>query len=181
MYDYGSTIIAGFEGIARWEDHKNHWPIARQGNYVLWGFSAPMNNMTEAGKRLFVNLLINHSGGPDVPLSQALKKVNYVKPGLFSGRLTAQFTGHRRKFQVQQTGVISAKLSWGGSLPLALILNGPGQVGYYARKDGASPLVIEFNVSEEHIARGTDWQIKISTFEILGSKFIDYKLELSFP
>ena len=48
-----------FERIARWKDYGNYWPIARQGNYLLWGFEASVE-MTEAGKRLFVNVLFNH-------------------------------------------------------------------------------------------------------------------------
>jgi hypothetical protein len=48
-----------FERIARFTNARDNWPIARQGNYLLWGFEASVE-MTEAGKRLFVNVLFNH-------------------------------------------------------------------------------------------------------------------------
>jgi Glycosyl hydrolase family 81 C-terminal domain len=49
-----------FERIARFTNDRDHWPIARTGNYLLWGFEASVDQMTEAGKRLFVNVLVNH-------------------------------------------------------------------------------------------------------------------------
>jgi hypothetical protein len=84
VYDGGSPDIAGFEGIARWSTFPNHWPISRQGNFVLWGFDAPVEQMTDAGKLLFVNLLISHKLRPEAPLSQALKKQEYIQPGAVS-------------------------------------------------------------------------------------------------
>lgn len=182
VYDEGSPTLAGFEGIARWENHANHWPIARQGNYALWGFNTSFNEIKDEGLKLFVNLLVNHKSLPSVPLSQALKKLTYVKSGLIADRLNAQFSGHSWPFQVKKTGRISAKLSYNPTaLSVALILNGPGQVGYYDRVDGSSPLSIEFDVTKDHIVSGTDWQISVKAFEDLGNNIIDYELQLSLP
>lgn len=47
---------------------------------------------------------------------------------------------------------------------LALILNGPGQVGYYERKDGYPPLTLEFEVSKDLVARGSNWKISIVNY-----------------
>jgi Glycosyl hydrolase family 81 C-terminal domain len=55
-----NQIPRRFERIAKWKNSWWHWPIARQGNYLLWGFDASVDQMTEAGKRLFVNVLFNH-------------------------------------------------------------------------------------------------------------------------
>jgi hypothetical protein len=184
IYDEGSPDIAGFEGIARWSNFKNHWPIARQGNYVLWGFDSPVEQMTDPGKRLLVNLLISHKLRPAVPLSQAHKKHEYVQPGLISERLSTQFPRNKFYFQVRQPGRISAKLSWSpAERPLALILNGPGkgQDRAGARKDGVSPIEIGLDVTDAQVSMGVDWRIDLTTFENIGNAILTYSLELSFP
>jgi DNA-binding winged helix-turn-helix (wHTH) protein len=186
VYDEGSPDIAGFEGIARWqnaEHAEHHWPIARQGNYMLWGFDSPVEQMTEVGKRLLVNLLIEQRMHPSVPLSQARTKHEYVQPGLLAGRLNAQFPTSLWHFQVRKPGRITARLSWNpAELPLALILNGPGQSqgGYFARKDGISPLEIAFDATDGHVSTDIDWRISIDDFGETGGTLIDYKLELSY-
>jgi hypothetical protein len=53
-------LQGSFERIARYKNHAAYWTVARQGNYLLWGLDASVDQMTEAGKRLFVNVLINH-------------------------------------------------------------------------------------------------------------------------
>lgn len=182
VHDDGSPIIAGFEGIGRSKGSRNHWPIARQGNFLLWGFHAPVDEMTEAGKQLFVNLLMNHKVKPAISLSQARKRVDYIKPGIISERLTSQFSGHTWHLKMEKKGNIKAVLSWEPSdSPLALILNGPGRLGYFARKDGRSPLSIKFNVEEAQIRKGSEWRISIKSFRKLGKIRINYQLKLSFP
>jgi hypothetical protein len=57
------------------------------------------------------------------------------------------------------------RAAWTGSAErLTLILNGPGQTGYYDRKDGASPLEIDFEVSQAHVNRGDRWTISVVNF-----------------
>ncbi len=182
IYDEGSSIVAGFEGIARWENYPNHWPITRQGNYILWAFDASTEQLAIKGKQLFVNLLLNHKAQPAVPLSQTRKKVNYIETGHISDRITEQFSNRKWDFQVQHVGQIRATLNWNDpNHSLAMILNGPGQIGYFAREDGVSPLNIEFNVTEKHLLKGTDWSIKVVSFESLADVAIDFNLKLSFP
>lgn len=66
-------------------------------------------------------------------------------------------------------GPIRVEAAWRGTAPgLALILNGPGQVGYYARKDGASPLAIDFEVTEELFRKGREWTVSIVNFSRRG-------------
>jgi hypothetical protein len=163
----------------------NHWPISRQGNYVLWGFDSPVAQMTDSGKLLFVNLLISHKLRPTFPLSQALKKREYVQPGVVRERLNAQFPSNRVYFQVRQPGHISATLSWSpAERPLALILNGPGkgQDRSFAREDGVSPVQVDLDVTDKQISTGVDWRIELQTFDKnLGAATFNYSLELSFP
>jgi hypothetical protein len=181
IYDEGSPVIAGFEGIARWVEAKNHWPVCRQGNYLLWGFNAPAGEMTDAGKQLFVNLLVDQEVRPAVPLSRARAKVKYVKSGQIAERLTKQFPDQRWMFKLRQAGLISARLSWNPpERQLALIVSSEQRHGF-TRKDGASPLVIEYNATEEDVMRGEDWSANVASFANLGSTVIDYQLDLSLP
>lgn len=182
IYDDGSPMVAGFEGIAHWSKWKNHWPICRQGNFVLWGFSAPTSEMTDAGKQLFVNLLVNHKAHPSVPLSQARRKTEYVKSGLISERLSKQFPDHKWPFQIKNTGHISARLSWTPpDVGLAFIL-GTEQRRRFQRKDGRSPLTIDYDVNEEDVSHSDDdWFIEITCFGDIGTTVIDYQLQLSLP
>jgi len=66
-------------------------PIARQGNYVLWGFGHPRADDGD-GQASFVNLLVNHKAQPDVPLSQARKNVP-MPTGRLVDQLTKRYAG----------------------------------------------------------------------------------------
>jgi hypothetical protein len=183
-YDGGSPAVAGFEGIARWENYRNHWPISRQGNYLLWGFNAPSSNLTDAGRQLFVNLYSNHKERAPVPLSQARATITYIGPGVISERLSKQFPRQEWSFKVPRPGRVSAQLSWNSAgRSLALILNGTAadQRIHFARKDGPSPLMVVSDVTEEDIARGTVWKIDVTCFQDLESMVVEFSLDLSFP
>ena len=67
-------------------------------------------------------------------------------------------------------GTITAEASWGGGRSLALILNGPGQVGSYARQDGASPLRLRFEVTPELLRLDGEWRLSIVNFSGLPAR-----------
>jgi hypothetical protein len=78
--------------------------------------------------------------------------------------------GDRVVFPLQLAcpGRIAATASWTGSTEsLALILNGPERpelanpVAYYVRKDGQSPLTIEYYVTSTDVQRGSRWQVSL--------------------
>jgi len=70
------------------------------------------------------------------------------------------------EFVVEVIGRISAEAMWEGKAgKLALILNGPGQVGYYAREDGSSPLYLTYDVSKKDIEKGKEWRISVVNFD----------------
>jgi type II secretory pathway pseudopilin PulG len=188
VYDGGSPDIAGFEGLARWQSSKNHWPIARQGNFLFWGFEASSSQMSDSGKALMINVVANHKSQPWTPLSklseqsEARRKLERISPGIVTGQLTAQVPLSVRLFSIKKPGPIEATLTWNsGDCPLSLILNGPGQVGYFARKDGASPLSLDFVVTEQQIAKGSDWSIRITCFRELGPEPLTFTLKVIFP
>jgi hypothetical protein len=188
LYDKGSPDIAGFEGLARWQSSKNHWPVARQGNFLFWGFDATAGQMSDSGKALLINVLADHKAQPWTPLSklyeasEARRNLERIAQGTSTGILTAQVPQVVRRFAVRKAGPIDATLTWtSGDCPLSLILNGPGQVGYFARKGGTSPVSLEFGVTEQQIAKGSDWSITVSCFGNLGPEPLKYTLELDFP
>jgi hypothetical protein len=188
IYDGGSPDIAGFEGLARWQSFKNHWPIARQGNFLFWGFEASTSQLSDSGKALFVNVLAYHKAQPWVSLSkiveasEARRNLERISPGVSTGQLSAQVTHVVRRFAIKKPGPIEATLTWNSAdCPLGLILNGPGQKGYFARKDGASPLSLQFAVTDEQFAKGTDWSITIACFRGLGPEPLKFSMKLNFP
>ena len=80
--------------------------------------------------------------------------------------------GDRETFDITlvRPGVVRVSANWRGSTQrLALILNGPGQTGYYARRDGPSALRIEFNVTEDLLRRGRNWTVSVVNFSRRGS------------
>jgi hypothetical protein len=72
------------------------------------------------------------------------------------------------QFQVTQPGKIALDAFWGGNTRLALILNGPGKVGAYARKDGTSPLGLEYQETAQDLNRGDQWRASIVNFSRVG-------------
>lgn len=79
---------------------------------------------------------------------------------------------------LERSGIISARAGWSGITPdLALILNGPGQTGNYARQDGGSPLDLDYAVSPADYAAGEVWIISLASFlesDIQGELTVDY-------
>lgn len=58
---------------------------------------------------------------------------------------------------------------WDGpATSLAVIVNRPGQTGYVARRDGTSPLTLEFDVASHHLAYSGNWQISVVNFSQQG-------------
>ena len=77
---------------------------------------------------------------------------------------------HRYKIDIDKPGRININVIWEGTAAqLALILNGPGQKNYYARKDGESPMKLEFAMTSDVIAKGKSWTISIINFGNSGS------------
>lgn len=63
-------------------------------------------------------------------------------------------------------GKVRAKAVWTGTASsLALILNGPGMTQAYARRDGASPLALEFDLTAELLSKGSGWKISVASFQ----------------
>jgi hypothetical protein len=62
-------------------------------------------------------------------------------------------------------GAITGQATWSGTpANLALLINGPGQVGYYARQDGPSGLVVNYVVTPDDYAAGSNWVVRLVSF-----------------
>ncbi len=66
---------------------------------------------------------------------------------------------------LKNPGTIEAEATWSGSpSSMALIINGPGQVGYYAREDGSSPLSVSYEVTLDDWLSGDTWRVSWKAF-----------------
>ena len=147
-----------------------------------------MGQLSDSGKALIVNVIANHKSQPWMPLSkvaeasEAHRNLQRISPGVSTGQLSAQVPNIVRRFAVKKPGPIEATLTWNSNdCPLALILNGPGQRNAFARKDGASPLSLEFAVTEQQFAKGSDWSVTVACFRDLGSQSLTFTMKLNFP
>lgn len=71
------------------------------------------------------------------------------------------------RLKIINSGRIKAVANWSGTaMNLALILNGPGMVQAYARRDGPAPLNLEFEVTPELLNRGSDWRLRLVNFRV---------------
>ena len=185
VWDRGDPARDGFEGIARWRQRRNHWPVARQGNLLLWGADAPLSTLTEDGRRLFLALLRDHVRRPFVSFEEARPPKTFWPAGPIEDSLTPTALDNLYYFRPKRPGTIRAVLSWARPERLSLVLNGPGQVvGWYARygrEDGASPLRIEFQVTPELVKQGdVPWRFSVTHYGGFAGR-IDYRLDLDFP
>ena len=72
------------------------------------------------------------------------------------------------QFRLAQPGRILLEASWAEHTQLALILNGPGRNGSYARKDGYSPLTLEYEATAQDLSAGDEWRASIVNFSRTG-------------
>lgn len=60
----------------------NRGAIVRHGRFTLWAFEGAVDDMTEAGRRLFVNTVVYASGHRDSPILE--RRMNKTRDGPFS-------------------------------------------------------------------------------------------------
>ena len=112
---------------------------------------------------------------PAAPMLHATRPLRVVEPDRASisqvFKLGSAF-GERDTFDITlpRAGMVNIHVDWRGTTKnLAVILNGPGQTGFYARRDGASPIEIKFNVTQELFRRGAQWRVSVVNFSRSGS------------
>jgi hypothetical protein len=81
--------------------------------------------------------------------------------------------------RLTRPGQIKVRATWTGTQSsLALIINSPGQRGYYARKDGSSPLEVTYNVTAADFATSDEWRVTVASF---GAGQADGNVEITYP
>ena len=76
-------------------------------------------------------------------------------------------------------GPINATASWSGTpATMALLINGPGQVGYFARQDGGSPLSVNYSVTPANLGAGDLWRVSLAAFSPPDA---NGSIEITFP
>lgn len=89
-----------------------------------------------------------------------------VKEQAFGFLVNGQSNKRVLAFKPEVEGMFTAKIEWEGSAQkLSLTLNGPGQVEYYVRRNGSSPLYLQFKFTKEQVTTGGDWKLSIVNFE----------------
>ena len=80
---------------------------------------------------------------------------------------------------LNRTGTIRAEATWTGRpINLTMMIYGPGQAVYYARRDGSSPLTVSYAVTEDDLEHGDIWRVYLVSFD---SPDIDGKISLTYP
>jgi PEGA domain len=138
----------------------------RNGTFDLGHYAAKFTDYIQQGR---------HSQSPGELTSAPSAGLAQSSPTSAPGTITKSFAlsdafGSREivQFQVAQPGRIVLEAHWAGNTPLALILNGPGRGGAYARKDGVSPLTVEYFVTSQDISSGNGWRASIVNFSRQG-------------
>lgn len=81
--------------------------------------------------------------------------------------------------RLTEAGQIRARAVWSGTQSgLTLLINGPGQVGFYARRDGPSPLEVVYNVTEGDLAAGNEWRVTVLSF---GGGIAGGTIQITYP
>lgn len=80
---------------------------------------------------------------------------------------------------VEQPGNIVARAEWSPKkAELGLILFGPGQMNYYRRSDGRSPLELAYPVTEQDTTEGFAWRVKLVN---QSGETVEGLLRISYP
>lgn len=134
-------------------------------------FSPPMRAAAAAACCLFLGQFLW------APL-EASPKPRQIRPTMTTTPVQAKGATLSREFsfagadklvvelKIAGPGKIRARAVWtGAAARLALILNGPGMTQAYARRDGPSPLSLEFDLTDELAAKGSEWRISVVGFQ----------------
>jgi hypothetical protein len=121
-------------------------------------------------------LRVTHAGGEET------RSVTItVLPAIQTWTHPIKVLPNRAVYHLRLTGPgeIRVRAEWtGAQSDLALLINGPGQVGYYARQDGSSPLEVAYTVTAADLAAGDDWRVTVASF---GTARADGTVRVIYP
>ena len=188
VYDEHSLAVLGALGIVRRTSANRfpcgggYWPIVQQGRYVFWGYADDPENLTAEGKRLLLNLVKYLQSELARKFQTETVELRQTPPLLHSDKLdcTSATPGDEQTYPllVNQPGTIRIQVN--SKEPLSLILNGPGRVNAYARKDGTD-LQVAYTVTQHEITRGTQWKATVTSFSMKPGDRIPYRISIDYP
>jgi len=189
VYDQHSLLAIGALGVVRRAEEVrrfqcagDYWPVVQQGRAIFWGYEDDPQNLTEEGKRLLVNLVKYLLADQANEASAAPAASSQNPPLQYSDKLdctgTAPVDEQIYAFAVDQPGMIRIKVD--SQQSLSLILNGPGRINAYARKDGVAP-EIAYAVTVADIVGGTRWRVSVKDFSLKQGDKVAYAIRIDFP
>lgn len=122
----------------------------------------------------------NWADNPQFQKIAGVKTIEESRPSFDQEFYISENNEAKFNLLIKTPGKINATATWSGTaINLALILNGPGQVGYYARRDGPSPLTLEFEITRDLLAAGENWSLRIVNFQ--KGKSATGKISITLP
>lgn len=159
------------DAIARLTNDTDYAPIARQGNFLLMGFSRSPEAWNEGYRNLFSYLVKRFLLLPDVPFSTVERETTppgnfYLKLGKFGNK--QKLAGREFYFRFKKPVNFSASLKVKDSNNIMLLFMGENKE-LWTRKNGRSGdiLAIETYITPEQIQKvGSGyWMLKIANFD----------------
>ena len=188
IYDNHSLPALGAIGIvrrtsvSRFPCAGGYWPIVQQGRFVLWGYKDDLQNLSDEGKRLLVNVIRYLQVDQADKHQLVTQELSQTSPLHYSDKLdcTGKMPVDEQvyPFVIDQPGTIQIKVQSQGRL--SLILNGPGQTGFYARKDDVAP-EIAYSVTQHDVDRGINWRATVKDFVLKPGSKVPYMITIDFP
>lgn len=167
-----TTIVAGGSTFLRWRV-ENVQAIYLDGAPVT---GPDGQRAVNPASTTTYTLRATHAGGEETKLVTIT-----VIPSGQAWSHPLKVAANRRIYHIRLAapGEIRVRAQWTGPQgDLAIIINGPGQTGYYARRDGASPLEVAYNVTGTDLAAGQEWRVTIASF---GTGRADGTIRITYP
>jgi hypothetical protein len=171
VFDAGG-FPEGIDGIGR-ENEMHHWFIARQNNYLLWGADSRADNLTEAGKKFFVNVCFYMARAQPEKLRFPPKRMI----GLETVKELLKGRASRGKYfyELSNPQTLFVTLQWSKNVEMMLLVR--DDAGLFRRKDGQSPLQIKFPKTGNIAPKKC--RIEVGSFDLQENDPCPYQLTLS--
>lgn len=169
----GAKAIAELQGAGD-ACNASPWPVAQQGNRVLWGSGQPAWRLSSEARQLFVNIV------RDLRSTDILKPSPQAQflPGPYPGRtLGCRNTQNEYPLQVSGPGKIEVTVHSKSKLVLTLAASRPGDDQTVHSDYLSGP------VTAEQLSQGESWLVLVTYDGSLSehSGNVEYDLDLDYP
>ena len=157
--EYAPYLDSSVTLLGREAANADHYPFVKEGNNILWGFSASPEAMTLTGKKLFLNTVFSLASPPPPPLFLSLN-IEDAPEGIVVNKLTGDSDGpaHYTRLQIV-TKLSSLSPTHRTAIPVVLhvennLLGAPWHV-YVRNSDGGALTAISYENLGEGSYRAT--------------------------